>query len=135
LENVVSPTVSTEEHQRYSHSRHPSRTDASQVVLGLSPQLDDTATDLDVESSSSDKLKNLIEECGVSPQSLQELLEELPPQEFSEILIDYYFDSVFVLFYFISIPFHRISNLRILVIGPATRYLNATSAQLIRLSV
>jgi hypothetical protein len=132
LENAVSPTVSAEGHQRYSHSRHPSRTDASKVALVLSPHLDDTATDLGVEPSSSDKLKNVIEECGMSLQSLQDLLRELPSQESSERLIDYYFDWMFV---FKKIHFHGISNLQIVEIGPATLSLNAISAQLIRLSV
>jgi len=39
------------------------------------PPLDD-----DLEPSAVDDLKSLIQECGVSPPKISELLQELPPQ-------------------------------------------------------
>ncbi|KDQ64551.1 hypothetical protein JAAARDRAFT_28196 [Jaapia argillacea MUCL 33604] len=48
----------------------------------------------DSEASAADNLKSLVQDCGVSPHKISELLQELPPQRFSDVLIDYYFDSV-----------------------------------------
>ncbi|EGO27539.1 hypothetical protein SERLADRAFT_435313 [Serpula lacrymans var. lacrymans S7.9] len=48
----------------------------------------------DSEPSAADNLKSLVQECGVSPHKISELLQELPPQRFSGVLIDYYFSSI-----------------------------------------
>ncbi|KAF8655259.1 hypothetical protein AX16_003161 [Volvariella volvacea WC 439] len=53
----------------------------------------DTASD-NTEPSAADNLKSLVQECGVSPHNLSELLQELPPRGDLDILIDYYFTSI-----------------------------------------
>ncbi|KAG8761465.1 hypothetical protein FRC14_003878 [Serendipita sp. 396] len=53
---------------------------------GLPPALD--------EPSPSDNLKSLVQECGVAPHKLPELVQELPPKALCEVLIDYYFTSI-----------------------------------------
>lgn len=45
----------------------------------------------DLEPSAADKLKSLVQDCGVSPHKLAELLQELPPARLSDVLLDYYF--------------------------------------------
>ena len=50
----------------------------------------------DSESSAADNMKSLIQECGVSPHKISELLQELPPQRHSDVLVDYYFTSLYV---------------------------------------
>ncbi|CAL1700710.1 unnamed protein product [Somion occarium] len=47
-----------------------------------------------VEPSPADKLKSLVQECGVPPHKLPELLQELPPRNLSDKLIDFYFGSI-----------------------------------------
>jgi hypothetical protein len=53
----------------------------------------------DAESSAADNMKSLIQECGVSPHKISELLQELPPQRLSDVLVDYYFTSLYVCCY------------------------------------
>ncbi|KAG6917902.1 hypothetical protein DXG01_000511 [Tephrocybe rancida] len=48
----------------------------------------------DLEPSAADNLKSLVQECGVSPHKISELLQELPPSRSSDVLIDYYFTSI-----------------------------------------
>ncbi|KAH0587632.1 hypothetical protein H2248_006401 [Termitomyces sp. 'cryptogamus'] len=48
----------------------------------------------DLEPSAADNLKSLVQECGVSPHKISELLQELPPARSSDVLIDYYFSSI-----------------------------------------
>jgi len=55
------------------------------------PPLDD-----DLEPSAADNLKSLVQECGVSSHKISELLQELPPQRVSDVLVDYYFTSMCV---------------------------------------
>ncbi|KAF4602025.1 hypothetical protein EYR40_005226 [Pleurotus pulmonarius] len=50
--------------------------------------------DAQAEPSPADNLKNLVQECGVSPHKISELLQELPPSRISDVLIDFYFDSI-----------------------------------------
>ena len=49
---------------------------------------------LTAEPSQADKLKALVQECGVPPHKLPELLQEVPPRNLSDKLIDFYFDSM-----------------------------------------
>lgn len=58
-------------------------------------QLNNSAfpTSLD-EPSPSDNLKSLVQECGVAPHKLPELVQELPPKALCEVLVDYYFTSI-----------------------------------------
>ncbi|CAG7848690.1 SubName: Full=Uncharacterized protein {ECO:0000313/EMBL:CCA69088.1} [Serendipita indica DSM 11827] len=46
------------------------------------------------EPSPSDNLKSLVQECGVAPHKLPELVQELPPKALCEVLVDYYFTSI-----------------------------------------
>ncbi|KAJ3570396.1 hypothetical protein NP233_g4431 [Leucocoprinus birnbaumii] len=48
----------------------------------------------DLEPSAADNLKSLVQECGVSPHKISELLQELPPQRVSDVLVNYYFTSI-----------------------------------------
>lgn len=50
----------------------------------------------DLEPSAADNLKSLVQECGVSPHKISELLQELPPLRSSDVLVDYYFSSMCV---------------------------------------
>lgn len=51
----------------------------------------------DSEPTAADNLKTLIQDCGVSPHKITELVQELPPQRFMGVLVDYYFDTVYVI--------------------------------------
>jgi hypothetical protein len=55
------------------------------------PDVIDTAG---LEPSAADNLKTLVQECGVSPHKISELLQELPPLRSSDVLIDYYFKTM-----------------------------------------
>lgn len=46
------------------------------------------------EASAADRLKSLVQECGVSPHKLSELVQELPPRRFGEVLIEFYFRNM-----------------------------------------
>jgi len=46
------------------------------------------------EHSATDNLNALIQDCGVSPHKIAELLEELPPKNLMNDLIDYYFEHM-----------------------------------------
>jgi hypothetical protein len=48
----------------------------------------------DAEPTAADNLKTLIQDCGVSPHKITELVQELPPQRFADVLIDFYFTSM-----------------------------------------
>ncbi|KAJ7129611.1 fungal-specific transcription factor domain-containing protein [Mycena epipterygia] len=47
-----------------------------------------------LEPSAADNLKTLVQECGVSPHKVAELLQELPPTRTSAVLVDYYFHTI-----------------------------------------
>ncbi|KAJ6515835.1 fungal-specific transcription factor domain-containing protein [Mycena sanguinolenta] len=47
-----------------------------------------------LEPSAADNLKTLVQECGVSPHKVAELLSELPPTRTSAALVDYYFQAI-----------------------------------------
>lgn len=55
----------------------------------------------DLEPSAADNLKTLFQECGVSPNKISELLQELPPSRVSDVLIDFYFTTMQVMFFFL----------------------------------
>ncbi|KAI0796681.1 fungal-specific transcription factor domain-containing protein [Abortiporus biennis] len=46
------------------------------------------------EPSPADKLKSFMQDCGVAPHKISELIQELPPRSLSDRLIDYYFSAV-----------------------------------------
>ncbi|KAL0070712.1 hypothetical protein AAF712_001933 [Marasmius tenuissimus] len=47
-----------------------------------------------LEPSAADNLKTLVQECGVSPHKIPEILQELPPLRTSDALINYYFRQI-----------------------------------------
>jgi hypothetical protein len=48
------------------------------------------------ERSAADNMKHLVQDYGVSPHKIAELLHELPPPRFSAALVDFYFSSMYV---------------------------------------
>ncbi|TFK75857.1 hypothetical protein BDN72DRAFT_954408 [Pluteus cervinus] len=95
LQHLGIPSSNSPERDRFQHI-HPDlrKTDRSGVQTSTpSKALLDTVGD-DAEPSAADNLKFLMQECGVSPLGITELLQELPSQRNSDILIDYYFSSV-----------------------------------------
>ncbi|KAJ3736301.1 fungal-specific transcription factor domain-containing protein [Lentinula guzmanii] len=60
-----------------------------------------------LEPSAADNLKTLVQECGVSPHKIPEILQELPPLRTSDALINYYFTSLNWTRYAISEPEFR----------------------------
>ena len=48
-------------------------------------------------STPAENLKALVQECGVAPHKISELLHELPPRPLAEKLVDLYFTGRFVL--------------------------------------
>ncbi|KAI0268275.1 fungal-specific transcription factor domain-containing protein [Gloeopeniophorella convolvens] len=75
---------------------------SSSSLLSNPPMHDDTKTFVaaidsvrqDAEPTAADNLKTLIQDCGVPPHKITELVQELPPQRFADVLIDFYFASV-----------------------------------------
>jgi hypothetical protein len=55
----------------------------------------DSSVDI-FESVAADNMTSLVQECGVSPHKFSELLQELPPSRVTDVLIDYYFNSMYV---------------------------------------
>ena len=48
------------------------------------------------EPSAADLLQSLIHDCGLSKNKVQELMQELPAKESTDLLIDYYFKNMWV---------------------------------------
>lgn len=75
---------------------------SSASLLSNPPVGDDTKTFVaaidsvrqDAEPSAADNLKALIQDCGVAPHKITELVQELPPRRFADVLVDFYFASV-----------------------------------------
>ncbi|KAH8105858.1 fungal-specific transcription factor domain-containing protein [Cristinia sonorae] len=47
-----------------------------------------------LEPTPADKLKSLIQDCGVAPHKISELVHELPPRSLSDKLVDFYFHAI-----------------------------------------
>ncbi|KAG6868511.1 hypothetical protein C0993_001612 [Termitomyces sp. T159_Od127] len=98
LEQLQNMGVSTEDEDQ--SSRHP--LDSKNLDLTPIPPHShvsvngegQTLIEEDLEPSAADNLKSLVQECGVSPHKISELLQELPPARSSDVLIDYYFSSM-----------------------------------------
>lgn len=92
------PTSSREDRDSLRQTFHDNR-----VRSGAGPSSDPNVNGLkldssgdDFESAAADNMKSLVQECGVSPHKFSELLQELPPSRVSDVLIDYYFNSMYV---------------------------------------
>lgn len=48
---------------------------------------------LDYHGTPAEQLQKLFHDCGVSPDKLQELMQELPPVDFARRLVDWFFDK------------------------------------------
>jgi hypothetical protein len=81
----------------------PSNQTGSSSSLLSSPRVgDDTKTFVaaidsvrqDAEPTAADNLKTLIQDCGVPPHKITELVQELPPRRLADVLIDFYFASM-----------------------------------------
>ena len=66
--------------------------DSAKSIVAVNSIIDSVRQDS--EPTAADNLKTLIQDCGVSPHKITELVQELPPQRFSDVLVDYYFNTV-----------------------------------------
>lgn len=66
----------------------------SDMTLPPPPESILDAVQTGLEPTAADNLKTLVQECGVSPHKVAELLSELPPTRTSAVLVDYYFQTV-----------------------------------------
>jgi hypothetical protein len=48
-----------------------------------------------LEQAAVENLQWLMQECGVTPNKILELLQELPDPKFSDVLVDFYFSSMY----------------------------------------
>ncbi|GLB33863.1 putative fungal specific transcription factor [Lyophyllum shimeji] len=97
LQNVGVPSHDAGEQGSSHRSGHdPRNFDSTQVtsVSHVSLNGEKSLIEEDLEPSAADNLKYLVQECGVSPHKISELLQELPPSRSSDVLIDYYFTSI-----------------------------------------
>ncbi|KAI0318688.1 fungal-specific transcription factor domain-containing protein [Amylostereum chailletii] len=78
-------------HQRGS-SLSIVRDDNTKTLVAANSIIDSVRQD--AEPTPADNLKALIQDCGVPPHKITELVQELPPQRFSSVLIDFYFTAV-----------------------------------------
>ncbi|KZS97957.1 hypothetical protein SISNIDRAFT_436686 [Sistotremastrum niveocremeum HHB9708] len=51
-------------------------------------------TFLEDAHSAAERLKSLIQDCGVSPHKVSELIQELPPKRITDALVDHYFSNL-----------------------------------------
>lgn len=98
LQNAVMPASHHAEQDRGQVSLHDSRfgdmMQSSSTQTGSNGAQGIDTVGHEMEPSAADKLKTLVQECGVSPHKISELLQELPPLRSSDVLIDYYFKSM-----------------------------------------
>lgn len=71
-----------------------SATDSNFATNGRLLSFATQSTGVAGEHSAADNLNALIQDCGVSPHKIAELLEELPPKNLMNDLIDYYFEHM-----------------------------------------
>jgi hypothetical protein len=71
------------------------------VDSSLSPRLSNSTAIADpgddLEQAAATNLQWLVQECGVTPQKISELLRDLPDPGFSDSLVDFYFSSMYVI--------------------------------------
>ena len=104
LENLVTSSPTSD---RQVHNVSELRTGKQTKVEGIAGYQDsivpDQAIDAasvmesvqqDAEPSPADNLNSLVQECGLPPHKISELLQELPPQRFSDVLVDFYFNTM-----------------------------------------
>ncbi|KAG9317669.1 hypothetical protein JVU11DRAFT_1880 [Chiua virens] len=104
LEQLANVVVASSHQEQWDHSHHNTGHNTVAVAQNGGHGVDHKTTIAtpaliesvrqDSEPSAADNLKSLIQECGASPHKISELLQELPPQRFSDVLIDHYFTSI-----------------------------------------
>jgi hypothetical protein len=85
--------MSMEDRSR-SHSGSPHGHSPPNMMVHQGPQFFANMSP-SFELSAADNMKHLVQDCGVSPHKVAELLQELPPPRFSAALVDFYFSSVY----------------------------------------
>jgi hypothetical protein len=104
LEQLANVVVASSHQEQWDHTRHNAGLNATSIAQNgthsvdhktalATPSLIESVRQ-DSEPSAADNLKSLVQECGVSPHKISELLQELPPQRFSDVLVDHYFASI-----------------------------------------
>lgn len=70
-------------------------------------------TFLEDAHSAAERLKSLIQDCGVSPHKMSELIQELPPKRITDALVDHYFSNLWVsgVFFLLCRASHRIPGI------------------------
>ncbi|KZT20350.1 hypothetical protein NEOLEDRAFT_1140800 [Neolentinus lepideus HHB14362 ss-1] len=101
LQHVVGPSNMDLRSQDRTTSRSPTIDSVKVETTPKTPGFTHASTSnlattsiIDSEPSAADKLKSLVQDCGVSPQNFTDLVQELPHQPFTNILIDHYFASI-----------------------------------------
>jgi hypothetical protein len=85
-----SNTTRAETTMKFANAEPRIETMTASSIIESVQQLEDS------EPSAADNLNSLVQECGLPPHKISELLQELPPQRFSEVLIDHYFNAMYV---------------------------------------
>ncbi|KAH9482704.1 putative transcriptional regulatory protein C1F7.11c [Psilocybe cubensis] len=91
IDQIENAAIGERESSRTSHSNaiNPNfPLPTTHIKAGLDVVGDDS------EPSAADNLKSLVQECGVSPHKIAELLQELPIPSTSDILVDFYFSTI-----------------------------------------
>ena len=84
------------------------------------------------DSSPADNLKALVQECGVAPHKISELLHELPPRQLTDKLVDVYFTGMYV---FSTVFVSNLISTICIVTGLATQFQRRISVQAIAQSI
>ncbi|QRW16258.1 Fungal specific transcription factor domain [Rhizoctonia solani] len=74
------------------------------ISTGRPPTLDDIQ-----QPTAAEKLKSLVQECGVPPHKLAELVQDLPPKSVADTLVDFYFTHINYTRYPLYEPAFRVS--------------------------
>ncbi|KAL0574671.1 hypothetical protein V5O48_007287 [Marasmius crinis-equi] len=75
--------------EQLQNAMMPNLSDQSRTIMNDKPNGIEP-----LEPSAADNLKTLVQECGVSPHKIPEILQELPPLRTSDALINYYFRQI-----------------------------------------
>ncbi|KAF9534276.1 hypothetical protein CPB83DRAFT_843977 [Crepidotus variabilis] len=91
IEHVAGPDARSEGNSTRSHSEDKNGASSSPQTSHLASGV---SSGDDLEQAAVDNLQRLVQECGVTPQKISELLQELPEIGVSDQLIDFYFSSI-----------------------------------------
>jgi hypothetical protein len=97
IENVAGSSAAFEgDSHRHDHSEGGSSGNSPSPQNSHSTIITNTGHDL--EQAAVENLQWLMQECGVTPNKILELLQELPDHKFSDVLVDFYFSSMYATF-------------------------------------